>query len=78
MLVLTRNIGERIVIDCGDGKRVVVCVSSLPNRGGSTRIRLAFDAPPEFTILREEVLTRQGAGRPGTPRPTGRRLALSR
>jgi carbon storage regulator len=47
MLILTRKVGERIVIgDC-------VTVTVVACRGG--RVRLGFHAPPEIDILREEV-----------------------
>lgn len=47
MLVLSRKKGERIVI----GDRIVLTV--LEFRGNS--IRLAFDAPSEVSIHREEI-----------------------
>jgi len=47
MLVLSRKEGERIVI----GERIVMTVVEM--RGG--RVRLAFDAPPEVAIHRQEI-----------------------
>lgn len=47
MLVLTRKIGETVVID-GDIRITVAAV-----QGG--KVRLAFDAPSEVSIHREEV-----------------------
>jgi carbon storage regulator CsrA len=55
MLVLGRNHGEAVWI--GD-VRVVVQVS----RGG--HVRLAIDAPPHVTVLREELVA--GTGEPIT------------
>lgn len=48
MLVLKRNVGERVVID---GGRVVVCV----NRIESGAVSLAFEAEPTIRIDRQEI-----------------------
>lgn len=50
MLILTRKIGESIIV--GDNIRVVV----LEVRG--RQIRLGIDAPPEIVVLREEIAQR--------------------
>ena len=47
MLVLTRKLNETIIID-GGIKLTVVKVDG-------NKVRLAIDAPPEVTILREEL-----------------------
>lgn len=52
MLKLTRHIGEAITITTPDGYTVEVKVL-LPFKDGSTR--LAFDAPREVQILRNEL-----------------------
>jgi carbon storage regulator len=49
MLILSRKIGERIVI----GGSIVVTV--LEGRG--KRVRLGIEAPPGISIQREELLT---------------------
>ena len=56
MLVLSRRVGEEIVID--DTMRVVI----LGVQGG--RIRLGFSAPPHISIQRSEVRDRIAAERP--------------
>jgi carbon storage regulator len=48
MLVLTRKIGERIVID----NRIVIEVVQVKGN----RIRLGIQAPDDAVILREELL----------------------
>jgi carbon storage regulator CsrA len=53
MLVLTRKIGEEIII--GNNIRLTV----LAVRGG--RVRLAFTAPPDVAILRKELCPKTGA-----------------
>ena len=56
MLVLTRKVGEEIVI--GEGIRIRV----LTVKG--SQVRLGFDAPPDVIILRTEKVSRseqQGA-----------------
>ncbi len=50
MLVLTRKLGEEILIDGNITIRVVDC--------GRNRVRLAIDAPPSVRILREELAKR--------------------
>jgi len=56
MLVLTRRTGERVFV----GPNITVKVVEI--RG--EQVRLGFDAPPETTILREEVQQRMAAGEP--------------
>ena len=50
MLVLSRKVGEAIVI--GHGVRLVVA------EAWGNRVRLAVDAPPEVSVHREEVQRR--------------------
>lgn len=53
MLVLSRNVKETTVI-LVDGRKVTVTV--IDTKGD--RVRLAFDAPRDVRILREEVFLR--------------------
>ena len=48
MLVLTRKIGERIVID----DRITVTVLEVQGN----RIRLGIEAPKEIPVMREELV----------------------
>ena len=50
MLVITRRIGEKIVIGGG------VTVTFLGFKGNQARI--GFDAPPNVSVLREEVFSK--------------------
>jgi carbon storage regulator len=64
MLVLTRKVGQCVVIEGG------IVVQVLEVRGG--RIRLGIEAPPERGIRREELTASASTGsdRPGTaPKP---------
>ena len=47
MLVLTRNITEKIIIN----GNITVAIADVQG----TQVRLAIDAPPEITIDREEI-----------------------
>ncbi len=51
MLVLSRRIGERLVI----GANTTVTVIEV--RGG--QVRLGIEAPPEIPVRREEVATKR-------------------
>ena len=53
MLVLSRKLNEKIVIQIGEQK-VVICVVDLAR----DRVRLGVDAPPEVPVHREEVARR--------------------
>jgi carbon storage regulator len=53
MLVLTRGIGEAIVL--GDDIRVTVLAVN------GNKVRLGFEAPSSVTFLRAEVAARQAA-----------------
>lgn len=57
MLILTRKLGESIVI--GDDIRIVVLAV------GQKSVRLGFDAPLQIVIVREEVLARQNREQDG-------------
>ena len=50
MLVLSRRIGERLVIDAK------ITVTVIEVRGG--QISLGIEAPPEIPVRREEVVVR--------------------
>jgi carbon storage regulator len=50
MLVLSRKVGERVLI----GSSVVVTVAEIQGN----RVKLAFDAPNEIPVHREEVYHR--------------------
>jgi len=51
MLVLSRRLGEKVVVMVGS-KEIVLTVVDI-DRG---KIRIGFDAPAEFAIFREELL----------------------
>lgn len=51
MLVLTRRVGEKILIDSG---RITVEVTQI----GGGKTRLAIDAPKDVSVNREEVYDR--------------------
>lgn len=60
MLVLTRKVGERILI----GEGIVVTVSRIQG----DKVRLGVEAPPQVIVHREEVAHRvQEARRPLAP-----------
>lgn len=59
MLILTRRIGETLMV--GDTIEVRV----LAVKGNQVRIGIV--APPEVSVMREELLTRKA---PGEPAPT--------
>ncbi len=60
MLVLTRKIGERIVIDHS------IVIEILETQ--STRIKVGIQAPPQVKIVRQELLTRDNSKEPGDTR----------
>lgn len=53
MLVLSRTIGEKIVV----GENITIVVLAV--RG--EKVRVGIDAPPEVEIVREELLRRDAA-----------------
>ena len=57
MLVLSRNVGERVFITCGCGRRLAVFLARA--RAGSARI--GIEADREVVVLREEVPARVAA-----------------
>lgn len=55
MLVLSRKLGERIILDVPDQKPIVVTVVEI-DRG---KIKIGFDADRTVIISREELLPRR-------------------
>ncbi|MFC1772610.1 carbon storage regulator [Pseudomonadota bacterium] len=52
MLVVTRRPGESLVIELPTGEQIKVTILALKGN----QVRIGTDAPPEVTILREELL----------------------
>ena len=52
MLVLTRRLGEEIIIRFNDQE-----VRVTPEESWGDQVRLSFDAPEDLVILREELVT---------------------
>lgn len=50
MLVLTRKLGEKIMIS----DDIVVTVVAF-GQGGDKKVRLGIEAPPDVKVLRQEV-----------------------
>jgi carbon storage regulator CsrA len=62
MLVLGRKVGERIVIPhCG----LTITVSAIHRN----TVRLAFSAPPEIDVYREEIWLQRRLQAAGSPNP---------
>jgi carbon storage regulator len=59
MLVLSRKVNEKIVIDGG----IVVTVVKI--EGG--QVRLGIDAPRHVRVFRQEIASKNGAGLPCEP-----------
>ena len=57
MLVLSRKVGERVIIrDTETAETIaVMLVEILTHDGTSSRVRLGFEASLRFEIIREEV-----------------------
>ena len=55
MLVLSRNVGQKIVI--GD-EEIIIQVKQISNR----QVKLSFDAPSKWTIHRKEIYDKIKAG----------------
>ena len=57
MLVLTRKVGEKVIIDHN------ICITVVDIRG--ERVRLGFTAPRETVVDRQEIHERRKALSPG-------------
>lgn len=56
MLILTRRIGDSVLLKYPGGEMVVTYLSMQGPKG--TEIRLGFDAPNDVNIVRSEILDR--------------------
>jgi carbon storage regulator CsrA len=63
MLVLSRNLSERVVVTLEDGRQIRVEVIEI--RGRDRKVRLGFTADPAIRIDREEIDERRAADRRG-------------
>lgn len=54
MLVLSRRVGEKVIITLGE-HRVEVMVTKIGHGIDHGKVRLGFNAPKEIAINREEV-----------------------
>ena len=70
MLILSRRLGERVVILGPDGQPLgVVLPTAIDSRG---HIRLGFELPRSYRVLREEIVEGMVAGTPERPAREGR------
>jgi len=51
MLVLSRKLNERIIIDLGSGEKIVVCLVAI----AGDKARIGIEAPEEIPVHRHEV-----------------------
>jgi len=58
MLILTRRVGETIIIQTADGERIEVTVLAVKGN----QVRIGTEAPDDVHIVREELLAREPAG----------------
>ena len=54
MLILTRRVGESIIIETPAGERIQVTVLGVKGN----QVRIGTDAPEDIQIMREELLAR--------------------
>lgn len=54
MLILTRRVGEKLIIDLGDGRIVEV----LPLGIKGNQVKIGIDAPEDIEVHREEIYER--------------------
>lgn len=59
MLVLSRKIGDKLVIEHAGETLVIELVPNKDCR--STNVRMTFDGPRSFLVLRSELLTEREA-----------------
>lgn len=55
MLILQQTKGEHIIITCPNGDEIIVKTCLLTNH----YVKLGFDAPIEYHIIREEALHKE-------------------
>lgn len=54
MLILTRRMGDSVLLRYPGGEIVVTCLSMQGPTG--TEVRMGFDAPKDVKIIRSEIL----------------------
>ena len=62
MLALTRNIGQKIIIQLGDGRTIEIFPSNITTKTDAGfqsiqgQVKICIDCPSDIVILREELL----------------------
>ena len=64
MLILTRKYQQKIVITCPQGDVVIKIMEVKRKLKHATQVRIGFDAPKEFVILRDELLKKNKSQKP--------------
>lgn len=59
MLVLSRKIGEKIIIETPAGRVVVQVSQIVGGKSQSRRVKLGFEAPKSIPILRGELVRKE-------------------
>lgn len=61
MLILKRNLNEKIFITTGAGEIITLQVTELvgPGKEGRGFVRFGFDAPPSVRIVREDAIKKE-------------------
>ena len=55
MLILTRKIGESLIIQTSTGEEIEIVVLSIKGK----QVKIGTEAASDVTVLREEILARQ-------------------
>ena len=55
MLILTRRLGETLIIELPTGERIEVTVLGIKGN----QVRIGTDAPDEISIVREELVQKE-------------------
>lgn len=64
MLILTRRVGEKLIIDLGNGTPISVTVLGVKGN----QVRIGVDAPKHIPVHREEIYQRIQRGQPAQGR----------
>ena len=56
MLVLSRKIGEKIVIEISKDRKIELCVVAIQ----AGKVKLGVEAPRDVSVMRSELLSESG------------------
>lgn len=61
MLILGRYAGQSLIIRTPEGRQINIATLGICTKKDNSFVKIGIEAPDDYTIIREELLLRDGA-----------------